>query len=267
LVYDPGKGKEVDMNVKDCVAVVTGGASGLGEETARNLINNGAKVAILDFAEERGEQVAKELGSNALFIKADVTTEEDVEKAMEKIVKQFGTIHIVVNCAGVVDPGKVFSRGKPLPLANFNRVISINLVGTFNVVRLAVPYMINNFPQEDGERGVIINTASVAAFEGQIGQPAYSASKAGVVGMTLPLARELAEYSIRVMAVAPGIFNTPMLAGLPEAARESLSKMSPFPKRMGEPVDFAILIRHIIENRMLNGEVIRLDAAIRMAAK
>ena len=186
---------------------------------------------------------------------------------IKKAMDAFGAINIVINCAGVGDPGKVLSKKGPMALSYFNRVVQINLVGTFNVIRLAVEQMVKNTGNKDGEKGVIINTASVAAFDGQIGQPAYSASKAGVVGMTLPIARECAEYGIRVMTIAPGLFNTPMLAQLPEAAREALGKMVPFPRRLGEPMEYAKMAQHIIENPMLNGEVIRLDGAIRMAAK
>ncbi len=182
-------------------------------------------------------------------------------------MEAFGSINAVINCAGVGDPGKMLSKNGPLPLASFERVVRINLVGTFNVSRLAVARMVNNAPNEDGEKGVIINTASVAAFDGQIGQPAYSASKAGIVGMTLPMARECAAYGIRVMTIAPGIFDTPLLATLPEAARDALGNMVPFPSRLGRPDEFASLAVHIIENSMLNGEVIRLDGALRMAPR
>lgn len=255
------------MKIKDCIAIVTGGASGLGEACVRNLISSGAKVAIFDFAAERGEKLAAELGQNVIFVNTDVTSEESVQAAIDKTMAALGGISVVINCAGVADPGKVLSRKGPMPLVSFNRVIQINLIGTFNVIRLAVEQMVKSVPNEDGERGIIINTASVAAFDGQIGQPAYSASKAGVAGMTLPIAREMADYGIRVMTIAPGLFHTPMMAGLPEAAREELAKTPPFPKRLGKPEEFAQLAKHIIENPMLNGEVIRLDAAIRMAAK
>lgn len=255
------------MNVKDCKAIVAGGASGLGEACVRNLSSGGAKVAILDFAAERGEQLASSLGANVFFAKADVTADESVQSAISKVMEALGGINVVINCAGVADPGKALTKKGPLPLANFNRVIQINLVGTFNVIRLALEQMAKNTPNSEGERGVIINTASAAAYDGQVGQPAYSASKAGVVGMTLPLARECADYGIRVMTIAPGLFNTPMMAGLPEAAREALAKMPPFPQRLGKPEEYAKMVQHIIENPMLNGEVIRLDAALRMAGK
>jgi 3-hydroxyacyl-CoA dehydrogenase/3-hydroxy-2-methylbutyryl-CoA dehydrogenase len=255
------------MIVKNSVAVVTGGASGLGEACVRNLNKLGAKVAIFDFVAERGEKIAAELGKDVIFAHTDVADDAGVQAAIKKTMDAFGAIHIAINCAGGAAPMKVLSRKGPMPLAAFNRTIQINLVGTFNVIRLAVEQMVKNEPQEDGEKGVIINTASVAAFDGQIGQADYSASKGGIVGMTLPIARECAEYGIRVMTIAPGLFNTPLLQGLPEAARESLGKMVPFPQRLGYPQEYAQLVQHIIENRMLNGEVIRLDGAIRMAAK
>ena len=255
------------MIVKNSVAVVTGGASGLGEACVRNLNKLGAKVAIFDFVAERGEKIAAELEKDVIFAHTDVADDAGVQVAIKKTIDAFGAIHIAINCAGGAAPMKVLSRKGPMPLAAFNRTIQINLVGTFNVIRLALEQMVKNEPQEDGEKGVIINTASVAAFDGQIGQADYSASKGGIVGMTLPIARECAEYGIRVMTIAPGLFNTPLLQGLPEAARESLGKMVPFPQRLGYPQEFAQLVQHIIENRMLNGEVIRLDGAIRMAAK
>jgi len=255
------------MNFKETIALVTGGASGLGEACVRSIISAGGKAAILDFAMERGEKLATELGGNVVFCNTDVTSEESVKAALAKAAAAFGSVNVVINCAGVGDPGKILSKKGPMPLAFFNRVVQINLIGTFNVIRLALELMVKNTPNADGEKGVIINTASVAAFDGQIGQPAYAASKAGVVGMTLPIARECAEYGVRVMTIAPGLFNTPMLAILPEAAREALGKMVPFPQRLGSPAEYAKLARHIIENPMLNGEVIRLDGAIRMAAK
>lgn len=256
------------MDRKNCVAVITGGASGLGEAVARDVIAKGGKASILDLDDARGENLKAELGEGVIFCKADVTDEKDVQAAMDDTVAAFGGIHLVVNCAGVVNPKKVIGRdGNPMPIDFFNRVIQINLVGTMNVIRLAAVHILENRPNGDGERGVVVNTASVAAFEGQIGQSAYSASKAGVAGMTLTLAREFADQGIRFNSIAPGIFMTPMLAGVPEKAREGLAKMMPFPKRLGNPSEFAMLVGHIIENPMLNGETIRLDAAIRMAAK
>jgi NAD(P)-dependent dehydrogenase (short-subunit alcohol dehydrogenase family) len=255
------------MNVQGSTVIVTGGASGLGEACVRNLHSGGAKIAIFDFAAERGEKMAAELGKDVIFAKTDVTDEAAVQGAIYKTMEAFGTINIAINCAGGATPMKVLSKKGPMPLAAFNRTIQINLVGTFNVIRLVVEQMVKNAPDTDGEKGVIINTASVAAFDGQIGQADYSASKGGIVAMTLPIARECADYGIRVMTIAPGLFDTPLLHSLPEAARESLGKMVPFPQRLGQPAEFATLVRHIIENRMLNGEVIRLDGAIRMTAR
>ncbi|MBW1783316.1 MAG: 3-hydroxyacyl-CoA dehydrogenase [Deltaproteobacteria bacterium] len=255
------------MEIKNSVAVVTGGASGLGEACIRNFMAKGGKVSILDFAEERGRKIAAELGDGALFCMTDITKEADVQAAVDKTVTQFGEIHIAVNCAGVGIPAKVLGKEGPMDMGHFNKVVQINLIGTMNVVRLVAEQMVKNQGNAAGEKGVMINTASVAAFDGQIGQAAYSASKAGVVGMTLPIAREFAEYGIRMMTIAPGIFATPMLKGLPENVQEALGKMVPFPKRLGEPPEFAALVQHIVENPMLNGEVIRLDGALRMAAK
>ena len=255
------------MEIKDSVAVVTGGASGLGEACVRALLGEGGKVSILDFAEERGQKVAYELGDAALFCLTDITKEEDVQAAIDKTVEAFGAVHIAVNCAGVGIPAKVLGKKGPMPMDHFNKVVEINLIGTMNVVRLAAEKMVKNQGNDDGEKGVVINVASVAAFDGQIGQAAYSASKAGVVGMTLPIAREFAEYCLRIMTIAPGIFLTPMLQGLDEKVQVALGKMVPFPKRLGEPSEFAALVQHIVENPMLNGEVIRLDGALRMAAK
>ncbi|MFB3925143.1 MAG: SDR family NAD(P)-dependent oxidoreductase [Syntrophales bacterium] len=255
------------MKVRDCKAIVTGGASGLGEACVHSIVAGGGKAAIFDLQADRAEKLIAQLGSNVVFANTDVTSDESVEAAVRKTMDAFGAINVVINCAGIGDPGKMLSKKGPMPLAAFNRMIQINLVGTFNVIRLAVEQMVRNTANEDGEKGVVINTASIAAFDGQIGQPAYAASKAGVAGMTLPLARECAEYGVRVMTIAPGLFNTPMLAILPEAAREALGKMVPFPQRLGNPVEYAALAMHIIENPMLNGEVIRLDGAIRMAAK
>jgi NAD(P)-dependent dehydrogenase (short-subunit alcohol dehydrogenase family) len=255
------------MKLADCVAVVTGGASGLGEACVRTIAAGGGKAVIFNLQEDRAAKLVAELGSSVVFAKTDVTNAESVRGAIQKAMDAFCRINVAINCAGVGDPAKLLSKKGPMPLSFFNRVVQLNLVGTFNVLRLAVEQMVKNAPGPDGEKGVVINTASAAAFDGQIGQPAYSASKAGVVGMTLPLARECAEYGVRVVTIAPGLFNTPMLAILPPTARDALGKMVPFPARLGEPGEFADLCRHIIENRMLNGEVIRLDGAIRMAAK
>lgn len=255
------------MEIRDSIAIVTGGASGLGEACIRRLAGSGAKAAIFDVAVERGENLAKELGANVIFVQADITSDESTQAAIEKVVAAFGGINVAINCAGVGDPGKILSKRGPLSLAVFNRVVQINLVGTLNVIRLAVEQMVKNTPNAEGEKGVIINTASVAAFDGQVGQVAYAASKAGVVGMTLPIARECADYGIRVVTIAPGLFDTPMLAGLPDPVRDVLAKTVPFPQRLGRPSEYARLAEHIIENSMLNGECIRLDGAIRMAAK
>jgi len=255
------------MEVKGCVAVVTGGASGLGEATVRRILADGGKAAILDFDEQRGQKVAAELGDGVIFCKTDVTDEKSVEEAVNKTEEAFGGVHFAVNCAGVATPAKVLSKRGPIAMEQFTQVIMINLVGTMNVIKHAAGKMVNNTPNADGEKGVVINTASVAAFDGQIGQPAYSASKAGVVGLTLPIAREFADYGIRVVTIAPGLFETPMLAGLPEKAKQSLIQMVPFPKRLGKPEEYAAFAVHIIENALLNGETIRLDQAIRMAGK
>jgi len=218
------------MKVQESIAIVTGGASGLGEACVRMMVSQGGKAAILDLQADRAEKLIAELESNVIYANTDVTNEESVQSAVKKTVEAFGKINVVINCAGVGDPAKLLSKKGPMPLSLFNRTVQINLVGTFNVIRLAVEQMVKNTPGQDGEKGVVINTASGAAFDGQIGQPAYSASKAGVVGMTLPLARECAEYGIRVMTIAPGLFQTPMLATLPEAAREALGKMVPLPE-------------------------------------
>ncbi|KAA0566770.1 3-hydroxyacyl-CoA dehydrogenase [Bacillus sp. CH30_1T] len=255
------------MKISESIAIVTGGASGLGEATVRQIIKEGGRAAILDLSDERGQSLVEELGERSMFVRTDVTSEEEVSLTIDKAVESFGTINTVVNCAGIGIASKLISRKGIHSLDTFSKVISINLIGTFNVIRLASEHMVKNEPSELGERGVIINTASVAAFEGQIGQAAYSASKGGVVGMTLPIARELASYGIRVMTIAPGLFHTPMFESLPEEAVESLGKMVPFPKRLGHPVEYAHLVESILTNTMLNGETIRLDGAIRMQPK
>ncbi len=248
------------MEARGRTFLVTGGGSGLGAATARMLEGRGANVVVADL---RGEGA----GPNARFVRSDVTDEGSVKGAIDVALEIFGALHGAINCAGIASAEKVLGREGPHSLESFSKVVEVNLVGTFNVVRLAAEAMARNEPTEGGERGVIVNTASVAAFDGQIGQVAYAASKGGVAAMTLPVARELARHGIRVVAIAPGIFDTPMLAGLPEAARESLGKQMPFPSRLGRPEEFAALVRHIIENEMLNGEVIRLDAAIRLAPR
>lgn len=256
------------MEIDGIVAIISGGGSGLGEATARALVARGAKVGILDLSASPGAQVAESLGNDALFCEADVTSEDQVVSALDRVMEAFGAIHVDVNCAGIGSAGRTVAKdGTPFDLGIFRRTIEVNLLGTFNVVRLAAARMALNEPSAGLERGVIINTASVAAFEGQIGQCAYSASKGGVVGMTLPIARDLASIGVRVCTIAPGLFATPMLMGLPEPAREALGASVPFPSRLGDPPEYAALACHIVENAMLNGEVIRLDGAIRMAPK
>ena len=252
------------MELANKGVLVSGGASGLGAACVRLLSQCGAKVVIADMNSETGNALAKELGDSALFVQTNVVEEGSVQAAVQAAVNSFGGLHVVINCAGIGAAERVVGKNGPGSLASFTKVIQVNLIGTFNVIRLAAAVMAENSPDEGGERGVIINTASVAAFDGQIGQAAYSASKGGIVSMTLPIARELARYGIRVMAIAPGIFDTPMLAGLPEPARLSLGQQVPFPPRLGRPDEYAALAKHIIENQMLNGEVIRLDGGIRM---
>jgi NAD(P)-dependent dehydrogenase (short-subunit alcohol dehydrogenase family) len=253
------------MKLDGCSALVTGAASGLGNATARALIAAGARVIVLDLPSSEGEKAATALGPTARFVAADVANEDQVQAAVDQAAA-LGPLRVVVNCAGIATPGKVLGRDGVLPLEQFERVIRVNLIGTFNVVRLAAAAMVKTEPLGE-ERGVIVNTASVAAFDGQIGQPAYSASKGGVAAMTLPLARELARDLIRVVTIAPGIFETPMMAGLPQAAQDSLAAQVPHPSRLGKPAEYASLVRHIVDNPMLNGEVIRLDGAIRMQPK
>lgn len=255
------------MQLAESVALITGGASGLGAATARLFHSAGARVVVCDLNTDAGQALAAELGERGLFVRTDVTQSDDVQQAVTQAVTRFGGIHIVVNCAGIATAERVISRQGPLPLERFTRVIEINLIGTFNVIRLAAAVMQQNTPNAEGERGVIINTASVAAFDGQIGQPAYAASKAAVAGMTLPIAREFAAHGIRVVAIAPGVFETPMVAGLPEPAQIALAASIPFPKRLGRPGEYAALAQHIVENVMLNGETIRLDGALRMAPR
>ena len=254
------------MEIKNSTFIVTGGASGLGAATARTITAAGGKVVIADVNADAGNALAKELGQ-ARFIRTDVTAEADGQAAVALALKEFGGLQGLVNCAGIGVAEKTLGKEGPHALASFTRVITINLIGTFNMIRLAADAMNKGQPNAGGERGVIINTASVAAYDGQIGQAAYSASKGGIVGMTLPIARDLARSGIRVMTIAPGIFLTPMLLGLPKEAQDSLGKMVPFPPRLGQPSEYAALAKHIIENEMLNGEVIRLDGAIRMAPK
>jgi len=255
------------MQIQGCTFLVSGGSSGLGAACVRRLAALQANVVIADINQEVGQALADELGGAVAFAHMNVAEEANVLSAVAVAIERFGHLHGAINCAGVAIAQKVLGKDGPHVLSAFAKVIAVNLTGSFNVIRLAAAAMVQNEPNEDGERGIIINTASVAAFDGQIGQAAYSASKGGIVGMTLPIARELARSGIRVMTIAPGIFDTPMLAGLPEAARLSLGQQVPFPSRLGRPDEYAALAQHIIENPMLNGEVIRLDGAIRMAPK
>jgi NAD(P)-dependent dehydrogenase (short-subunit alcohol dehydrogenase family) len=254
------------MKIQDNAFLVAGGGSGLGAATARMLASAGGKVLIAD-VNAAGESVASEIGANARFARTDVTDEASTQAAVDACVAAFGAIHGAINCAGVAPGERVVGRNGPHSLESFERAIRINLVGTFNVIRLAAAKMTVQPAFPSGERGIIVNTSSVASFEGQIGQAAYAASKAGVNGLTLPVARELAKFGVRVMTIAPGIFDTPMLQGMSEEIRTSLGQQIPFPSRLGKPEEYAALVRHIIENEVLNGEVIRLDGAIRMAAK
>lgn len=255
------------MKINGRSALVSGGASGLGAATVRMLVRNGARVVIADLNEQVGKALAQELGEPAAFIRMDVTNPADVQNAIIETVKRHAGLHIAVATAGIGVAEKLIGKSGLHDLDRFIRVLRVNLIGTFDVLRHASQAMTANQPDEDGHRGVIITTASIAAFEGQIGQVAYSASKGGVVAMTLPLARELARYGIRIVTIAPGVFHTPLLGALPEAALQSLSQQAPFPPRLGKPEEYAALVQHIIENNMLNGETIRLDAAMRMAAK
>jgi 3-hydroxyacyl-CoA dehydrogenase/3-hydroxy-2-methylbutyryl-CoA dehydrogenase len=249
------------------VALVTGGASGLGEACVRHFVTHGGKAFILDRDIDKGNALASELGEVARFAQADVTNETEVTAAVNAAYDAFGILNVVVNCAGIAWVGRTVSKEGPHALDLFETVIKINLIGTFNVIRLAAARMQSNPPNAAGERGVIINTASVAAFDGQIGQAAYSASKGGIVGMTLPIARDLSRSGIRVVTIAPGLFDTPLMASLPEEARQSLGQQVPFPPRLGLPREYAHLAAAIVENEMMNGETIRLDGAIRMAPK
>jgi len=254
------------MEIKNSTFIVTGGASGLGAATARTIAAAGGNVVIADVNADGGSALAKELG-RARFIKTDVTAEADGKAAVALALKEFGGLQGLINCAGVAIGEKTLGKEGPHALASFSRVVSINLIGSFNMIRLAADAMSKGQPNAGGERGVIISTASVAAYDGQIGQAAYSASKGGIVGMTLPIARDLARSGIRVMTIAPGIFETPMLLGMPKDVQDALGKLVPFPSRLGRPAEYAALARHIIENEMLNGEVIRLDGAIRLTPK
>jgi len=255
------------VQIKDSTFIVTGGASGLGEGTVKMLVAGGANAVIADLQVDKGEALAKQLGGKARFVKCDVTSEADGQAAVEAALENFNALQGLVNCAGIAIAERTVKKDGPHALASFARVIGINLIGTFNMIRLAAVAMAKGQPNAAGERGVIVNTASVAAYDGQIGQAAYSASKGGVAGMTLPIARDLSRDAIRVCTIAPGIFETPMLLGMPKDVQDALARQVPFPPRLGKPADYAQLVRQIVENEMLNGEVIRLDGAIRMAPK
>lgn len=253
------------MNTRNIRAAITGGVSGLGFATARHFVSLGGKVALLDVSEDKANAAVEELGAdNARFFKADVTDEAQIEEVLGQARDWMGGLNVAVNCAGILGAGRVLGREAPMALETFSQTVMVNLVGSFNVAKAAASLMQHNEPGEDGERGVIINTASVAAFEGQIGQAAYSASKGGVVGMTLPMAREFTRFGIRVMTIAPGVFHTPMVDIMPEKVQQALGESIPFPKRLGKPEEYARLAAHIVENSYFNGTVIRLDGAVRL---
>lgn len=252
------------MEIKGTVSIITGGVSGLGEATARELIKAGGRVALLDMNKEKGGELADELGDAAAFFPLDVSKNDEVESTIDKIKKTFDGFNMVINCAGIGGSVKIMGKDGLVPVEWFTRIVNVNLVGTFLMIRATLPTLMENSPNDQGERGVYINTGSIAAYDGQVGQAAYSASKGGIVSMTLTLAREFANNGIRIMTILPGIFNTPLLANNPPSILERLCKQAPFPSRLGEPVEYAALARHIIENPYLNGEVIRLDGAMRM---
>jgi len=255
------------MEISSVKAVITGGVSGLGLAVARHFVAAGGRVALIDIDDEKAAAVIAELGEASTYIRADVSNESEIEHAISAASKYCDGINVLVNCAGVLGPGRVLGREAPMPLEVFSRTVQINLVGSFNVAKAAAAVMAENQPNEDGERGVIISTASIAAYEGQIGQAAYSASKGGIVGMILPMAREFTRFGIRVMAIAPGIFHTPMVDSLPEEIQQALGNSVPFPKRLGQPVEFSSLVAHIVENTYLNGTTLRLDGAVRLEPK
>ncbi|MBU2648656.1 SDR family NAD(P)-dependent oxidoreductase [bacterium] len=252
------------MKIEQCTALVTGAASGLGEATTRALVTSGARVAMLDMDGERGDRISTELGDNVIFCRADISSESDLDQAIAAIKAAFGTLHIVVNCAGLGGSVKIVGRDGIMPMEMFTSRVNVNLIGTFTVIRAAAPLMMENSPNEEGERGVIINTASIAAFDGQVGQSAYASTKGGIVSMTLPLTREFAPNGIRVMAILPGIADTPLLAKNSPEVLDRLAKQVPFPPRLAKPSEFAALACHIVENPYLNGESIRLDGGLRM---
>ncbi|MDE0856090.1 MAG: SDR family NAD(P)-dependent oxidoreductase [Nevskia sp.] len=255
------------MQIEDRVYIIPGGAPGLGAGTARHLARLGGKVLVADLNEIAGQALINELGASVRFVRADVTAEADAQAAVAAAIESFGALHGLVNCAGIAIGEKVLGKDGPHALASFARCLNINVVGSFNFIRLAAQQMARQAANEEGERGVLINTASIAAYDGQIGQAAYAASKSAVVGMTLPIARELARSGIRCVTVAPGLFETPMMSGLPQDVQESLGRSVPFPSRLGRATEYAALVQHIVENPMLNGETIRLDGALRMAPK
>jgi NAD(P)-dependent dehydrogenase (short-subunit alcohol dehydrogenase family) len=255
------------MQIRNTTAIVTGGASGLGAASARALHSAGGNVVLVDLQEAKGQALAKELGDRALFVKADVSSEEEMQKAVKAAVDKFGALNHAICCAGIGWAQRVIGKDGPMTLLPFQKVIQVNLIGSFNTIRLAAFEIAKSTPNAEGERGVVVMTASVAAFDGQIGQCAYAASKGGIVGMTLPIARDLSSLGIRVMTIAPGLFDTPLLAALPEEAKQSLGRQVPFPPRLGKPEEYAALVAAIVQNPMLNGETIRLDGAIRMAPR
>jgi NAD(P)-dependent dehydrogenase (short-subunit alcohol dehydrogenase family) len=255
------------MEIKSSTCLITGGASGLGAACSRRLAEAGAQIVIADLNEDAGQSLAAELGKSARFVRTDVTSPDEAQKAIDTAVRDFGELHGLVQCAGILGAARIAGKDGPHDLELFQRVIHVNLIGTFNMLRLATAEMSKLAPLDNGERGVVINTASVAAYDGQIGQAAYSASKGGIVGMTLPIARELAQFGIRVLTIAPGLFLTPLLGSLPQEAQDSLAAAIPFPHRLGQPEEFALLAMHMIDNPYLNGEVVRLDASLRMAPR
>ncbi|MFI5400942.1 MAG: 3-hydroxyacyl-CoA dehydrogenase [SAR324 cluster bacterium] len=255
------------MQIQGSTALITGGASGLGEATARRLHGAGANVVLVDLQHDKGEALAKQLGAKARYVKADVCSAEQMQAAVHEAAAPFGGLHFAILCAGIGGARRILGKDGPMPLEHFQKIVNVNLIGHVNAARLAAEAMQRNTPNADGERGVIVMTASVAGYEGQIGQCAYSASKGGIIGLTVPMARDLSSLGIRVMTIAPGLFDTPLLAGLPEETKQSLGRQVPFPPRLGKPSEYAQLVQSILENPMLNGDVIRLDGAIRMAPR